>query len=311
MCETHLDCAFARCHSLPEMIRNLTAALPLVLACHACSLGNQNFDNGEDELGNNRPKAAVQDGGEQPSVPLCDGSDDVRFITTTSGGGFVEPFWSYSKYHGYAFVAIDGHCRFWTNGSGIGPTSTGEVADQDARRFAQDSHFGRFASVSDFMDSQCRDAPTVTLIDPTARLDSFCTGTDDNAPQAWQDAFTARTTLVERLQTGSPSWGPAEVFPIRVAEVGDNPVIPWTVDVDLDAAAIDSFEERDENWGVLVSEPTSVEQLSAVRQAAIDLGSTTVAFVRDDDGGIFSIYVRDKLPAEIEVAVNDAIGHGN
>jgi len=79
---------------------------------------------------------------------LCDGSEDMRFVSTVGGGIGTSGYYGFAAIFGSVFLAIDGQCRFWRSTAAGGIVYSGTLAPEDAATFATALGYERIAELS-------------------------------------------------------------------------------------------------------------------------------------------------------------------
>jgi hypothetical protein len=226
---------------------------------------------------------------------ICDGSDDLRLVAQSAGGGPTSPEQYFTTHYGSSLV-IDGHCHFWVNSNG--QLKEGQIEDQSVLEAYQATSYGRLARFHDFTPvSNCSDAGSTFIWDPQGSIAaSTCGVTEDQAPPGWLDVFSGVSQLTADLTT----FAKASAGPLRVAF--DKPMAsatgatPWPFDWDplplLPTDPQAAFGVPD----ILVPAGRDAESLRSVLmygrvQFALPAGAGNATSV--------DLYARDELPSEL------------
>jgi hypothetical protein len=73
--------------------------------------------------------------------PLCDGSEVLRFIYVTEGGGQTLTPYYFTEPHGHAFIAIDGECHFDVEDDYMRGVFSGTLTPEDAEELSAVLHW--------------------------------------------------------------------------------------------------------------------------------------------------------------------------
>ena len=240
--------------------------------------------------------------------PICNGTDDIRFVYAQSGmgGPAVGNSWQFTDIFGSLFFAIDGQCNYWIGENTLHGLRTGNLDETTADEFSEQLHYGRYSSVADFDSQQCPDAGAVILVDSTARLLSRCGGDENDAPTVWREAFSAVWPLMASIdEQSAEAWGPTRLLPVQTSE--DANAIHWNLELDLETYAVTQREVLTPQSGVLVDDPDQLASLAELRRAAITQGgSADAAVVTNDQSQAYRLYVRDEVPTKLSEALTAA-----
>ncbi|HTV17718.1 MAG TPA: hypothetical protein VMG12_03580 [Polyangiaceae bacterium] len=261
--------------------------------------------------------AASDDEAEElpPVQPICDGSDDVRFVFTAFAGFPAHYATTFTGSYGGRYLVIDGRCNYWLGSDTLVGLRTGTIGVDAAATLAEELHFGRYASVADFRDpGQCTDAGLSILDDGTATLRSSCFQPDD-VPRIYGEAFTGASRLVQSLDASAqPDWQRSTLLAINDPLDLTQPLpggafrvpVPWTAPLDLEPRSVTNLDLTrglDADTGVLVEDEPTLAVLAELRLAQYDGYDL---FVRDDRERIFQLLVRDEPPAAVRAALEAA-----
>jgi hypothetical protein len=203
-----------------------------------------------------------------PIAELCDGSDEVR-LTYSVGVGFASAA-EQSNPTGAVFLVIDGQCNYWLSESAMSGLRSGTLDAEAAQSFAEDIHFGRYATLATVGDpSQCVDGGLQTLVDPTGRLQSSCGASSETTE--WAEAYRAVWGQLRALTPmASPQWGPTRILAVNQEDSAGLPeAIAWNSDFDLAAVAVapTAFPEA-ADW-VLIDSAPQLDALAELRDAVL------------------------------------------
>lgn len=238
---------------------------------------------------------------------LCDGSAEVRWAAHQTFGArdWVPPF---IAEYGSGGIRIDGHCQFWLYDTSLRGLRRGVIGAALERSIMYWSNYGSYASFYDpSFEGVCLDAGGAWVSDGTATLGS-CVSPE--APSGWKRAVGSASYVARELDAISePVWRPIQILPLANPNVlPKQPVYDWNAPFDLAAHAVTySFDEALDRdiTSIPVDDPAVLARLDELRilgvQAADDAGRACACierglFVRDADGRIFQLFIRDEQP---------------
>jgi hypothetical protein len=155
--------------------------------------------------------------------------------------------------------------------------------------------------------STCLDGGGAWVSDGTATLDA-CVSPE--APSGWQRAVGSVGDVARELDAiAEPVWRPVHILPLADPQVlRHQPVYDWNAPFDLAAHAViytdDPTLDRDIT-GIRVEDPAVLARLDELRALGIEAADAAGAacacmdrglFVRDAEGRIFQVLVRDEQP---------------
>jgi hypothetical protein len=236
---------------------------------------------------------------------ICDGSDDIRFVTQTGGG--LSGAQAY--FFGWSFLAIDGRCNFWaSDGSGI--VVAGILTDEAPLLAYEAATFGRLAQFADYHPApRCADASSKLLWDPsgeTVKLMCYLPD-DDGAPAGWESAFTQAQELWETLAAlGEPVHGPLRLVLDSVPQ-GSTDAVPWPLALDpapvVPPTVLTWQDYLRPDVGILFPAGDDAETLRSTRGTLYD---TTLFRYQSSPNAdsVAAAYMRDELPPHVRTALS-------
>lgn len=264
------------------------------------------------------PATDSSEGSEPPApdlVELCDGSDEIRFFTTT-GGGFVDEYFGFYGRYGHSFLAIDGQCRYWVSERAGGSVRTGAIDPMDAREYAASLHFGVLDAFAGYSGEGCPDGGTTILRDPSGESSCFCRCDGPDAPSGYAAAYAAARGLVQNLfALGEEYLGPARLLIVlddTLMPLGSG--VPWPLEFDpmterfeYDPGA--GSEQVNPDVGLLIDDAGELEALRAARQLWYESNEyriymsphlhMTRAYGESVPEAHFRVFMSDELPARV------------
>lgn len=264
------------------------------------------------------PDAGGEDGPDADVLPapltICDGSDGVRFAyVVMSDAGRVGPGLAVIYQNGHNYLFVDGRCRYWAfqgNPRGVLVGARSGVLDRETeRRLSEElrtGSWGAWRGTHSTPGGPIHASPEVLWV-PGAGI--VCKGCFTEMPHLREVIFAARSWL-ERLQAaGAPLTGAVRLAAINYQEsYRDWPhgVALWPVQRPLSDFVVPLVpgEPGIEGPGLRV-EGDEAEALRQLRRETLEgkffpAGAPTPGTipVRDDNGQLHFLYVRDTLPFE-------------
>jgi hypothetical protein len=237
---------------------------------------------------------------------LCDGSDDVRWASHhTFGHEWVPPF---IAEYGSSGIRIDGHCQFWLYDTSLRGLRRGVIGAVLERSIMYWSNYGSYARYDNpsFHDG-CYDAGGGWVSDGTTTLGGCAS---PEAPSGLQRALGSASYVHGVLNDIADEyvWRPVQILPLANPNVLRNqPIYDWNAPFDLAAHAVtyafDEALDRDIT-PIPVDDPAVLARLDELRIMDIEAEDAALRarsverglFVRDADGRIFQLFVRDEQP---------------
>lgn len=239
-------------------------------------------------------------GGGTQTGPLCDGSDSIRFLLT-SGGGMVEPEYSFTSPYGSTYLLVTGKCDAYLGGSYMTGIRVATLSEAQAETFASDVHRSEIAAWKDHVDQSCPDAGANTISDGTSFASCSC-GCDPGAPEGLEDAqdkaFSWHTTL---LTQAGPIAGPVAAAAKADASPAPNVTpVPWPF-----SWPVTSLPDPSAGKAGKRVEGADADKLRELRSEA-SLGGTYVDFIPVQSSGSerHRVYARDELPDALAAALD-------
>jgi hypothetical protein len=264
--------------------------------------------------------SAIGSAGDGEIATLCDGSDDVRFVSI-SGGGFVDEFYSFAETYGAEFYAIDGRCNYW-HGYNDGFVYSGTLSESQAQSFAQSLGFGRLSRIQYIDDYDCDDGGFRTLWSTEGHVTCTCDcGGSPGSPAEFRAAFAADTMArSELLQGGAPVDGAAQLLLIE-SEGPPEPNIPgmWPLGRTPSTQEIlpppalpgGGYSPIDEDSGALI---TDAAELTALRSAREEYKGrvgyaryTPLVYFPPGPTYYYMMLLRDEVPPNVKTALQRAL----
>lgn len=266
------------------------------------------------------PVSAVEpDASMDPVLELCDGSDEIRFFTTT-GGGFVDEYYAFYGAYGYSFLAIDGQCNYWSASRSLGLVRTGALSEERAREIAAALSLGQLGQFPEDPYAGCTDATTTVLRDPAGQVNCYCDAcTNADAPPALAAMLLAALDLSGDLfATGSDVTGPAQLLIVEDPYLEPRGAgLSWPLELE----PLSVVFVYDPNLGAEQVTPdsgqaiTQSEELAALRTLRVEWLQSNeyqssgdpyvhATHVSDDAGAAthLRVYLRDLLPDHVKSA---------
>jgi hypothetical protein len=235
---------------------------------------------------------------------LCDGSDDIRFGFTLSGG-FVPSSYMFTNPYGIRFAAIDGRCRFYASRNYMEGTFSGTLTPDEAAQLADELGFDRIEGWAGQHGLNCPDAGGVTLATAAASVTCVCgcAGAPDGVNEAFQRLSAWADRLVEQgkpldaavsalaesrpagVPTGEVRAWPLAQSPASYAGLVTDPQTGFAPGARFEAA--DAKALRDLRDATFATDPT-------LQSTLVNDGSST---------GTYQLYVRDELPSDRASAI--------
>jgi hypothetical protein len=234
---------------------------------------------------------------------LCDGSSEVR-LTYKSVGGFVDAPYAFYAPQGMTFFAVDGGCHYWAGGDLNTGLRTGTLSAEMADSTAAALHVNEIPALAAHQDTEsCPDAGGAYL-GAQGRFISCTCGCDD-LPAAIPQSFRNADTLgVSLLSAGAPSDGPLRALAIPVDDPkGPAPakILDWPLAASPSTLATGPMIAA--SSGKAIEAPADRMALRNLRVMAGQLAGFGPIYVRAIDGALFSLYLRDELPAPVAQAL--------
>jgi hypothetical protein len=254
--------------------------------------------------------AALVGCGETPA--LCDGSDEVRWAYSQGLGGrnYEPPFLAE---YGALHITIDGRCEFSLYDATLRGLRRGVINRGFAQELERDLHFGEYASFAGVEASVCLDSAGAGIADITGSVQTDCGWTGSDIPEALLDTMKRVRSLPRELDAiAERVWRPVQILPLSEPNVlPRQPVYDWNAPFDLAARAVSWVDYSNFELsapGIPVEDDATLARLDELRatdiEAEADRGFACACverglFVRDTEGRIFQVLVRDEVPARL------------
>ena len=254
----------------------------------------------------------------ESAEPMCDGSDALRFIQVTEGGGqSITPYY-FTEPHGYSFFAVDGKCRYYVEDDYMRGIFTGTLTPDDAAQLSADMHWSELDGWVDLeSEGSCFDASTATLIKPNAAVGCYCAC--KAAPMGLTEAMRNVTKWQEKmLEEGTPLDGPVGALIDTTSRGGPSaqPIYEWPLERSIDSIPDLLLEPLgdprlvagSDQWARF-DDPEEFKKLRELRAEALrakdeSSGFTPAILIRDGNK-LYDLYVRDEPQDGFEQAWND------
>ncbi|MBE7478929.1 MAG: hypothetical protein HS104_02910 [Polyangiaceae bacterium] len=264
-----------------------TWIVALLFGCSVVACGGESESNGGS-------------GGGTQTGPLCDGSDSIRFLLT-SGGGYVEPEYSFTSPYGSTYLVVTGKCEAYVAGDYMTGVRVATLSEVQAETFASDVRLSKIASWKDHEDQGCPDAGRNSISDGKSFAWCSC-GCDPDAPaglEAAQDgAFSWHTTL---LAQGEPIGGPLAAAANADTSPAPNVTpVPWPL-----AWPVSSLPATNAGKAGKRVEGADADELRELRTEAT-LSGTYLDYIPVQSTGTerHRVYARDELPDALTAALD-------
>jgi len=240
---------------------------------------------------------------------LCDGSDEVRWAYAQGFGGrnYTPPFLAE---YGAQHITIDGRCEFSLYDATLRGLRRGVIDPGFAQKLERELHFGEYASFARVEASICLDSAGAWMSDITGSVQTDCGWTGPDIPQALLDTARRIESLPRELDAiAERVWRPVQILPLSEPNVlPRQPVYDWNAPFDLAAQAVSSIAYSNGELsapGTPVEDDATLARLDELRAIDIEAEAARYAcacvepglFVRDAEGRIFQVLVRDE-PSE-------------
>ncbi len=270
---------------------------------------------------------ALLDVSDAPDRPICDGSDAFTFQRANWNKGWEGSAFGLLWRNGYAFLRIDGHCRYFAyQATRQDPVITGSLSEQDAVQLAADVEYAGWPLLDGltatggapdnaleqlddgthglYCARGCREAPSPQDAEATARLTTLL-----DAADRWQQRLLAEGTgmegdvrvAIELKEDVIHSGGYLE-WPL--AEPIENYLVGGTSEFEEAAGPVEgpAGESASVSDGVLV-QGEDAGKLRALRSDALRTatpGAITEGWIAIDAPGelFYEVVVADALPYE-------------
>jgi hypothetical protein len=253
--------------------------------------------------------AALVGCGETPA--LCDGSDEVRWAYAVGLGGrnYEPPFLAE---YGALHITIDGQCEFSLYDASLRGLRRGVINRGFAQKLERELHFGEYASFARVEASVCLDSAGAAIADITGSVQTDCGWKGSDIPEALLDTMRRVQSLPRELDAiAERVWRPVQILPLSEPNVlPRQPVYDWNAPFDLAARAVSWVDYSNFELsapGIPVEDDATLARLDELRATDIEAEADRFAcacverglFVRDTEGRIFQVLVRDEVPARL------------
>lgn len=246
------------------------------------------------------------DTSEPPTDPeICDGSDDIRLLTQSYGGGEVPSTYGFFGAYGWSFLAIDGECNFWLSNQ-PGQVLVGEVTDRSVLDSYEASYYqklGRFAGYHP--SGGCPDAGASYVADPSGAVQFVCDAQEP--PEYWEETRDAASDLAAALTlVGERSRGSLRAVLLQATSESSN-VAPWPLDSDPtdwvieESLSWDIFARPD--FGIGFNAGERAEALRTATAGETNWYGKTFSYAGAAGTQQLSLLVRDDIPPKVFAAL--------
>lgn len=268
------------------------------------------------------PKKPAADGGNDEDAGssrpvLCDGSDALRLVYSSSGG-FVSPAFGFTNPYGHSFLAVDGKCRYFAEDNYMLGILSGTLTTADAEQLSADLHWNDLDSWASYglnKDAPCPDSSVISLAKAKASAGCSC-GCDPAAPSGLGDALAKAQSWLQKLEAiGKPLDGPvsAVITDASMGKAPRQPELDWPLARAIDAIPNLIVDLADTKlwmgagpWARFddAADYTKLRELRRTTVTSDPRGPDFAgqAVLIRDHGKEYDLFVRDELPAETERA---------
>jgi hypothetical protein len=238
-----------------------------------------------------------------PPRELCDGSTDIRLVSTLYGGA-VDLTYAFTNPYGHQFFVVDGQCQFYVSFSFNLGVFGGVLDRAQAEQLATEIGFGKLDQWSGKYGMGCPDSSPYLLASATG--DVSCNCGCEGLPPGAGEALSSASEWMQRLQDlGEPLDRAVRAVATMGYETGRPPAVDWPL-----ARALADISG-------LLFERNTVPEESALFDARQDVGPllelrrkvwmgrtdrAPYALVQDGTG-FYELYMRDELPSKYETAL--------
>lgn len=283
--------------------------------------------NGPVDPADRNRELALLDVSDAPDRPICDGSDAFTFQRANWNKGWEGSAFGLLWRNGYAFLRIDGHCRYFVyQATRQDPVITGTLSEADARQLAAEVEYAGWPLLDGltatggapdnaleqlddgthglYCARGCREAPSPQDAEAAARLTTLL-----DAADRWQQRLLAE---------GTPLQGDVRVaIELKEDIIHSGGYLAWPLAQPIESYLVGSSSEVEEAAGPLegpeaatasVSDGVLVqaedaEKLRALRSEALRTatpGAITEGWIAIDAPGemFYEVVVADALPYE-------------
>jgi hypothetical protein len=257
--------------------------------------------------------------GETPA--LCDGSDEVRWAYAEGFGGRIyEP--PFMAEYGAMRITIDGRCEFSLHDATLRGLRRGVINRGFAQKLERELHFGEYASFARVEVPVCVDGAGAWMADITGSVQTTCGWTGSETPRALRDTGRRIESLPRDLDAiAEHVWRPVKIQIVsmprpELSVLPSQPIYDWNAPLDLAANALSYADYADTDLpatGIPVEDDATLAHLDELRardiaadDAVLDTGGYRLIdrglFVRDAEGRIFQVLVRDEPSEAVQQA---------
>jgi hypothetical protein len=250
------------------------------------------------------------------SVPvtstLCDGSSDIRLSIATSGG-FVASTYTFTSPRGAAFSTVDGKCHYYASTDYMVGISEGDLTATEATQLLSDIGWSNRLVFRGESPANCADGGTTVVTTPDSAFACTC-GDCGSAASAGKTAAISSAAKVAMTYAprGKRLGGP--VSAIAYVETFSNGSQPQAWPLSRSMLSVDGLVQASNaatlGSGARFDAVADASALRTVRAAARTPTNSYAGFALVDDGGIYSLYVRDELPADVSQSYDAFVANG-
>lgn len=241
-----------------------------------------------------------------PSNPvICDGSDDIRLLTQSFGGGPVPDSHAFVHAYGWSFMAIDGKCNFWLSGD-AGQVISGTVTDSSVLESYEAAYFQKLGRFADYRPNDgCPDAGQAYVADPSGVALFVCGAVAP--PEGWEETQVAVSELATTLTSiGERSQGSLRIALLKEESTGSE-VVPWPLDLDPSAWVFEQSEVSASfgrpDFGITFNSGERAESLRAANDGNTSSYGKVFSYTGSAGTAQLRMLLRDDVPPKVAAAL--------
>jgi hypothetical protein len=234
------------------------------------------------------------------SDPVCDGTDDVRFMISQGGSGGGLP-WEigFTNPYGSDFAFVDGHCRFVTGSRNDRGYHEGTLEADQALELSNESAWRSLPELNGYEGPQCADCPTAIVSDGAHRM----TWHDTISPDPHEEQRTIFGWFQRFRTLGQESTGPVRVLAVPWDPPDGTALQDWPLAVD--PATLGSDAGYTASSGVRFDDPADTAALRALRAKSVFNPPDSLMTVPIRTAGpAYRVSIRDELPDQMAAGID-------